>query len=469
MLELLVESWIWYGVVLLVAISRFVSRYMTFGTIKKYQIDDYLMILTLCFYTVLIPVINIVRDHDSNLLPPHFDPATLTAQDVARRAHGSKLILVVEQCQCVTIWLAKACVLILYLRLTTMRREHIVIQVLFGYVIISFVVMDILYFGVWCRPFSNYWAVPTPNPQCDAATHHLITNAVFNLTSDILMLVIGLPLFLRLKLPLRKKIPVVCVFSLGIFTVLAAILNKVYSFSEPFGNEWTYWYIRESSTALLVANLPFVWALWRKLMGFERSVSQVDEQRGVRCSSRCRRLHVSRIAELVVLLLSVFLRILLTPAFQVQGVSRQASRGTGGDGTAVHVDESRKNSKKSFSGWFRRSTAPDVELESQQGLNTLDGGPEMSAADFFTSDAPSLPSDAEPDPITHPHLFYSRQKQQLGDKSTQDPAKPTLPSDHAEDTAQRQEKADVRDATPPSSAFPSLTSSITNRSAEAYV
>lgn len=110
-------------------------------------------------------------------------------------------------------------------------------------------------------------AVPTPNVQCDAATNHLITNAVFNLTSDLAMLAVGLPMFLRLTIPVSKKIPLVGIFSLGVFVVIAAILNKVYSFSQPFGSDWIYWYVRESSTALIVANLPFVWLLYRKIFG----------------------------------------------------------------------------------------------------------------------------------------------------------------------------------------------------------
>lgn len=426
MLELLVEAWIWYAVVVLVALSRFVSRRMTFGSFKKFQTDDYLMVVALCFYTVLIPVINIVRDHDSNLLPPHFDVDSLTRNDVRERAFGSKLVLVTEQCQCVTVWLAKACLLILYLRLTTMRKEHIVVVALFCYVVGSFVIMDILYFGVWCRPFSNYWAVPTPNPQCDAATNHLITNAVFNISSDALMLVVGLPLFLRLKLPMRKKAPVICVFSLGIFTVLAAILNKVYSFNQPFGREWTYWYVRESSTAMLVANLPFVWTLWRRVTGFEKSV---------------------------------------------QGVSRQTSRTMGGDGTfgtIVDGDGSRRAStKKSFSGWFRRSTNSDLELDSQQGLQVEDEqGPEMSAQDFFISNTPRLSEGAEPNPITHPHLFYSRQKQR-GNNAPQTPLEPAILRERIEEDTIR--RSNQQDGTPPSSALPSLTSSVTHKSTEAYV
>lgn len=79
------------------------------------------------------------------------------------------------------------------------------------------------------------------------------------------MLAVGLPMFLRISLPLSKKIPLVGIFSLGVFVIIAAILNKVYSFSEPFSEQWVYWYIRESSTALIVANLPFVWLFYRKL------------------------------------------------------------------------------------------------------------------------------------------------------------------------------------------------------------
>ena len=57
------------------------------------------MALVLCFYTTLIATIDIVRHTSSNLLPPGFDVSSLTKQDIAQRQYGSKLILVVEQCQ----------------------------------------------------------------------------------------------------------------------------------------------------------------------------------------------------------------------------------------------------------------------------------------------------------------------------------------------------------------------------------
>jgi hypothetical protein len=113
--------------------------------------------VVLCFYTTLIVTINIVRHTSSNLLPPNYDFNKLTPHEIDKRAYGSKLILVVEQCQCVTVWGVKICLILLYIRITTVYRENLAVKILLGYVIVTFVVMDILYFGVWCQPFHNYW------------------------------------------------------------------------------------------------------------------------------------------------------------------------------------------------------------------------------------------------------------------------------------------------------------------------
>ncbi|KAE9971185.1 hypothetical protein EG327_009953 [Venturia inaequalis] len=232
---------------------------------KKLKVDDYMMVATLVPYTALLVTMNIVANTNSNLIPPNIDVNDFGQQEVDERIYGSKLVVVVEQMQCITIWSLKGCLIFLYYRLTVNLGPHIYVLALIGYIIATFVIMEVLYLGVWCRPFNNYWAVPTPNVQCNTATDHLITNTVFNLTSDLAMLVIGFSLFIRSKLPWGRKLILAGVFSLGIFVILAAVLNKYYSFAHPFGSEWTFWYIRESSTAMIVANLPFVWTLLRRI------------------------------------------------------------------------------------------------------------------------------------------------------------------------------------------------------------
>lgn len=262
MLALLTESWTWYAVTWLVVIARVFSRKLLVGSYKQMQVEDILMLIAMLTDTVLIVAMNIVADTSSNLIDPA-DTTVLDAANIAQREYGSKMVLVVEQMQCVTIWLVKACLLLMYSRLTMNLKQRVAVKAVAIYAIVGFVVMEILYLAVWCRPFNQYWAVPPNNVQCSAATNHLITNLVLNISSDIMIMLIPMPILLQSSLPLKKKLILSAIFLLGCFTILSALLSKYYSFTEPFGSSWTFWYIRESSTALITANLPATWTLIR--------------------------------------------------------------------------------------------------------------------------------------------------------------------------------------------------------------
>ncbi|KAH0395586.1 hypothetical protein KCU89_g10176, partial [Aureobasidium melanogenum] len=107
MVPLKAETWIWWTFVVLCVICRMISRYLNLGTIRRFQADDYITMVAMCFYTTLIVTINIVAKSDSNLLPPGFDVNSLTPGQIHDRSYGSKLVLVVEQCQIMTVWCEK--------------------------------------------------------------------------------------------------------------------------------------------------------------------------------------------------------------------------------------------------------------------------------------------------------------------------------------------------------------------------
>jgi hypothetical protein len=117
------------------------------------------------------------------------------------------MVLVVEQSMIMTIWGCKTCLLLHYNKLTSRRpKEHLAMKVVACYVGFTLLVMEVLYFGAWCRPFHQYWAVPPKNSQCSAAIHHLITNMIFNLTSDLMMMFIPLPILIASQLPRTKSV-----------------------------------------------------------------------------------------------------------------------------------------------------------------------------------------------------------------------------------------------------------------------
>ncbi|EKJ72976.1 hypothetical protein NXS19_003007 [Fusarium pseudograminearum] len=258
------EIWTWYGLSWVIVVARLISRRMLLGSVKKLQVEDYLMIIAMFTDTLLMVGMSIISQTSSNLIDPN-EHVVLDAAEIATREYGSKWVLVVEQMQILTIWLMKYCLLLMYNRLTMSLSQNLAVKFVAAYVTAGFVVMEILYLGVWCRPFNQYWAVPPDNTQCSAATNHLITNAVINITSDVMIILIPMPIFLKSQLPLKRKAVLIGVFALGAFTILSAILNKFYSFNEPFGSNWTFWYIRESSTAIITANLPYIWTLLRRI------------------------------------------------------------------------------------------------------------------------------------------------------------------------------------------------------------
>ena len=124
-----------------------------------------------------------VAKTSSNLIPPGDDVSKYSQAEIRDRIYGSKLVLVVEQMQLLTIWLVKACLLIMYNRMTMVLPQHKIVIWTAVYVGVSFVVMEVLYLGVWCRPFNQYWAVPPQSSKHGHAiaasqiTHNIQSNA----------------------------------------------------------------------------------------------------------------------------------------------------------------------------------------------------------------------------------------------------------------------------------------------------
>lgn len=122
---------------------------------------------------------------------------------------------------------------------------------------------EITFFAA-CQPFSGYWALPPPDPQCTTLEHYAIVQGCFNISADVLMLGIPIPLIIRMRLPWRQKIVLTVVFSLGVFVILAALMTKIFNLTDVYNPDYMLWYVREASVAVYVSNLPMIWPLLRE-------------------------------------------------------------------------------------------------------------------------------------------------------------------------------------------------------------
>lgn len=221
-------------------------------------------------YTALLVLIQISARHGTNLMDPEDYHRVLSdPKQVRDRIFGSKIVIGLEQCMLFSTWGVKTCMLILYWRITKNLRSNLYIKILSVYVALGFFVIMICYYAVYCRPFSQYWAMPVKNMQCATYQRYSITQAVFNISSDAIMFAIPIPLLIKAQLQKARKVILLAVMSLGLFTILAAILNKYFNFASPLTTTYQIWYIREASTAIYVANLMCWWPLLRKLFGFK--------------------------------------------------------------------------------------------------------------------------------------------------------------------------------------------------------
>lgn len=230
------------------------------------------MLVAFAFYTTLVICLNvIVMGGGSNLFPPE-DLPTFTQDDIEEKILGSKIVIVSEQAMLNTIFLIKAAMLIMYLRLTSGLHQRKIVKGIAIYTACGWVGTELAFFFV-CRPFSDYWAVPPHDPQCTTFEYYAITQACFNISSDLLMLGIMLPLLLQVNLPVKQKLALIGLFSMGFFVILAAILTKYFNLIDVYSTVYMLWYVRESSTAMYVANLPMIWPMLREWFPYLRKIT----------------------------------------------------------------------------------------------------------------------------------------------------------------------------------------------------
>ncbi|KAL8791781.1 MAG: hypothetical protein Q9195_005590 [Heterodermia aff. obscurata] len=233
--------------------------------ILRLQLDDWVMTQAILWYTLLYVSCNeIIFGGGSNFMSQE-DIDNLTPTTQKERVAGSKWVLVSESSMVLTIWSCKICMLVIYRRLTQGLKQAKLVNAVEIYVLVGFVAVEIAYFTS-CRPFWGYWSVPAIHEQCWSYYNYAIVEGCFNVSADICLLLVGLPLLFRAKVPLQQKLILLGIFGMGIFVITAAILCKIYGLYAPLiSYEYLNWFYREASVSVYVTNLPVIYSLLRDI------------------------------------------------------------------------------------------------------------------------------------------------------------------------------------------------------------
>ncbi|CAI7663970.1 unnamed protein product [Penicillium glandicola] len=160
-----------------------------------------------------------------------------------------------------------------YLRIFPDRQFRTVTYIAIAFnvaYLITFVLISVFQ----CRPLPGAWLRwdGEENFQCNNINAQGWASAVVNMVLDITIMALPLKQLYHLNLSMKKKLYVICMFSLGIFVTLVSILrlDSIIVFAATTNLTWDYvsigyWSKIESDVGVICACLPAIRSLLRRV------------------------------------------------------------------------------------------------------------------------------------------------------------------------------------------------------------
>jgi len=164
-----------------------------------------------------------------------------------------------------TINCTKLSILFLYLRIFTDRLWFVrTCWTLIAIVVcacVSFTTATLLQ----CHPIERAWERWNGNYRCVNIYALWYTNAIYSILTDFIIVLMVPPVIFKLKLPMRQKLALTCIFGLGVIVCAASISRLTTLYSSAYGEDPTagslissVWTTIEAGLGVICANLPML-------------------------------------------------------------------------------------------------------------------------------------------------------------------------------------------------------------------
>ncbi|KAJ1712798.1 hypothetical protein G4B84_011854 [Aspergillus flavus NRRL3357] len=260
-----IESWTLYSIGVAATILRTYARGNAVG-LRNLRADDYLVWVGILFYTAQTALAYSVGNVAHGLANNGMTDAqraglSLDDPEYRYRVIGSKIQVAGWTTYSALIWSLKLSMLAFYVRLTDGlgRRYRVPVstRTLAGSASSS---LDL-------RDYTNTLSLDI----CQAAISKPIVWVSFaaNISTDLYLITIPIPVLWSTKLKLVKKIASTIVLSAGVFVLVCATLKSVFVLVDPLhGAELSgAWGTRETFVAVITTNLPMIFHLFKSWLG----------------------------------------------------------------------------------------------------------------------------------------------------------------------------------------------------------
>ncbi|CAI6338866.1 unnamed protein product [Periconia digitata] len=291
-----IEAWSEYGVGMAILLVRIAYRCTQVGL--KWEGDDYFAVLACVFFTAELSMLELIGQNGSITGLSDEIALTLTEEQKVKIVYGSKCLLAGWIVYTTLIWCLKACMLFFYCRLTFNLQQKRLVKIT-GAICVAAYLATITVFLTHCHPLPRLWQVyPYPGDDCALNISKYLALVVTNVTTDLMILYIPLPLLWTVQIPLRRKILFGFWLCTGVFIMIATILRCVICLQDVSQiNVGTIWSIRETFVGIIAVNLPvlkpFLSAATSKISSAAKLSSQRSESANMMPDSM-RLSHVNR-------------------------------------------------------------------------------------------------------------------------------------------------------------------------------
>ncbi|KAI9824923.1 MAG: hypothetical protein M1832_001528 [Thelocarpon impressellum] len=138
-----------------------------------------------------------------------------------------------------TMMFAKVAILLVYRRLSPKPGFRVVVDFVMCAVVVFNIVM-LLGFVIGCRPLAKAWDPRIVGGDCVSRAHLFMATCSFNVVSDLVILVLPIPMLASIQMPIRQKVTLGALFGLGSLTCIACILKLKYRFQILYTTDPTW-------------------------------------------------------------------------------------------------------------------------------------------------------------------------------------------------------------------------------------
>ncbi|KAI9851116.1 MAG: hypothetical protein M1838_004451 [Thelocarpon superellum] len=241
---------------------RIHSRRLVHAPLKA---DDWTIILSLILMYGLWAIIFVLVWHNGVGKHEITLPLDLAKQTI-------KLLYVFQILYQATYPTIKISVLLLYERVFALPRFQLLVKCLIA-IMFMWQIATVLVGIFWCTPVSAFWDNILENaPNCVDENGSYVANASINVVTDLVILVLPMPIIVKLHISRRQKIVLCSIFVLGSLVFVATVFRIVAFYQIDYSDRtYTYvnsaiWTVVEIPLSIICACLPTMRPLFRGML-----------------------------------------------------------------------------------------------------------------------------------------------------------------------------------------------------------